>query len=758
MAGLLDLQRRAVSDNDYPTRQVVLDVWERSAARVKNSRGVIALCRAVRRNEMVVTPPASWIAENPEAAIWCVPTLSERRTLDENMVATISGNEPPYAVRTPIASTDTGDEDADKLEVWANAVRDAKIPVATFEGLVVECGEFATLTVPNPASFMRQPSYQEDYDEDGEDGQPVRKRRPKAEYDRDAAGAPLRRRDGESAEQFAERRAQTRHEQKSYAAWSDEYLSWLATHMPLSVRAVNPLDCAPVVVQSSGADPYEVRGLVIRTLYDADDLLGLGFNWLGSDQPDHGMSRGKSAPPETGRRKRGADAVPALIPRAWGTDAVWGEGDQIYLYELYWMTPRGHAIGAFTVGGVETWMGEMPTDGPSMDRSVAVIDFTEEYALPVGEPLWSYHWGIQTQDDIDYRSRPWLAHFLADIANIESLRLALICETWEESFTGHYLKPDKELNSEAWMQKSGQFRQFKKPRPGRVEVFPGEVVPWRQTQAGRDAWTYLQYLHEQLRRNTPSAEQSGGESSGSGHKLVVQHSLLLTSKAQMRRAVLDACEFVLSRILMLAVALATKVPRDERLPWLPVMVTDEEMLPNGDIRERSEIVQLRERWVGTNYHLKFVYPEEGNLAEVAQAMDAADRGFGTDEDVYRAQGKRSTVRERVRIANYQWIMKNPVGQAELQMRAAKRRGDKLRQQLMQAVLAGKSAPDGTPMATVDPAMGGTAPGLPPAPGPGMGPASQLPNTAEASLNATVAGQVGQAVRSRDAMATAAIGG
>jgi hypothetical protein len=755
---MLDSTRDPISET-LITRKQALSFWDHAAQRVAPSRGVMVTCRAVRRNEVVVTPPLDWIRQNPEAAAWCVPTLAERRTLDENMVSTVAGNELPYFTRTPLDSNDTGEKDADNLETYAEAVAEQKIPYDQLHGHVVENGEFGWVVVPDTAALAAPPSYEEDTAAEGDDRP---KKQPRSVYDRGNDGKPITRKKDESDKDYAKRRSEV----QSKGAYDEAYLAWLAERYPVSVRIVNPLDCAPVVIQSSGADPYEIRGLAIRTLYDADDLLDMGFNWIGADQKDKGASRGKKLPAVKKER-----LGPALIPRAWGTETCWGEGEQIYLHELYWMTPRGHAIGAFTVGGVGTYFGEPPKDEhgkldvTGMEDSVAIIDFTEDYGLPPFETLWGYEWGLHTQDDIAYRSRPWLAHFLSDIVNIESLRMALLCDVWEETFTGHYLKPDKDLPSESWLQTrpntAPQLRVQRRPKSGEVLTYPGEIFPFKAASDRKAAWTYLEYLHNELKQNTPSSEQSGGPSDASGHSLVVQHSLLITSKGQMRRAVLRAAEGILSRMLLICCAVATvgvkgKDGKRQTLPWLPIPVTNEAILPNGDVRDRIEVIQPQERWIGQNYHLKAQYPEEGNLADIEQAMSAAERGFGSDEDVYRAQGKRSTIRERIKIANYQWIMRNPAGQLELQTRAAKIRGDKMRQQILQAVQQGVASPGGTPMAAVGGQGAPPAPGMS-GPGPQNGGPTQLSNPAQDSLNGAISGAVGSASASRDAMAQAQIG-
>lgn len=74
-------------------------------------------------------------------------------------------------------------------------------------------------------------------------------------------------------------------------------------------------------------------------------------------------------------------------------------------------------------------------------------------------------------------------------------------------------------------------------------------------------------------------------------------------------------------------------------------------------------------------------------------------GFSTDEDVFKARGIKSTLVERAKIANYKWLQ-TPEGQTELQMRAAKYRGDLEREKLLTLVRAQKMSPGGTPMAAV----------------------------------------------------------
>lgn len=718
------------------TRGQILDSWKARTGAFRNSRGMIALCRDVRRGTLTVTPDPSWVQANRAAAATCLSVLPERWEIEDAWIAQIGGGDRgPYFTRTPLSGTDQGQDDADQFEIWANALAAKIIPREAIVVSTVQAAQDAVIVVPSTEAMLACPEYEEEVEEDG-----TKRKQPKRKYDRDRYGKPTLDKG-------------KRDEGKSKDAWSKEYLGWLASHPPVAVRLVHPLDCVPDLVPSYGARPYACNGLTIRTLYDVDRLVELGFNWQGMEDADKGRSRSNKG--------RG----PMLLPRAWGSEqeSAWGHDGQVYLYERWTMLPgtdgRPHVVCAYTVGGAGTWSGDLTADADPAE-SAYVIDFTEQYGIR--EPLWDYFQAFHGADDPDWMSPPMLWRYVQLILGIEEVETSIAVATRENAYTGYVIKPDASLGKESFMHRiTGMLRRFKKPAPGEAEVMPGDVKPFSAAQVGADAWRMAEMRKSALAMHAPNPALSGsGEGDPSGHSLVVGTKLSERTKRQARRSILDRYEFILSRAIMICLALMHELPGSEAakddpgLPPIPVWKREEDVLDDGTVESHSDTLQLNPRWVGRDYHLDAHWPEESNPLAVAQAMDKADRGYGTDEDVFEAEGKRSVTAERIKIAVFR-SMRTPEGQAELDLRAAKYRGDKERAQRLELVLAQKASPGGSPLAAL-----GAPPqqmGLPPG-NPGLSPASNAPDPANAALDAVVGGAMGASAQANDARALAQIGG
>jgi hypothetical protein len=217
-------------------------------------------------------------------------------------------------------------------------------------------------------------------------------------------------------------------------------------------------------------------------------------------------------------------------------------------------------------------------------------------------------------------------------------------------------------------------------------------------------------------------------------------------KRQIKQGILDCGTSIVYRKLMIAGTFLQPSSKLKKAIEWPVFVRREEVLPTGEARRRFEVLPLKERWVGDNYWLEASFPKEGNLADIKLAMELAAAGFGTDEDVFEARGKKSTLIERARIANYQWL-RSPEGQLALQERSARYRGDVEKLKMLELVRQARMSPGGTPTAAIE---GGGAPG-------GMPGQTPLPSPADAQLQGIYQGELGTAARTNDARAQMAMG-
>jgi hypothetical protein len=701
---------------EHATHKDILALWDHGAARLAPSRRRIVLCRAIRRGLMSVKIPPLWLQANGIESGWLESAVPERWLLDLNLSNTLGEQEISYE-RTPLGTTDTAHEDADNLEAWVNSVeRDPRggTDHDAMVGLAIQDGEWASLVLPTVADMRKPPSYMDE--QTAKNG--TRVLTPKARYHRDSQQRPP-----------DHPKYGGRSERHSRAAYDDAYEAWMARNHPWTTRLVSATDCVPIMTRGMGRSRWACTGLIIRTLYDVEDLIDRDWQW-------QDMHKGE------------------LIPREHGTDSNYGDGGRVYVYEWYTTTKSGKPFIAYCVGGNETWWTE---DGGKKERA-AVIDLDGTYGID--EPVWDYHYGLHFEDDPAYRGMPYLWPEVPTLLNLEALRTAINGAAWSNSFTGHVVRPDPNVPPSAYLDGGGQFRPQTAPRPGELKPAYGEVAPFQQAHVGEDAYKSLAMMKQDLASSTPDAGQTGGDTGDkSGHALVVGQSLLSASKRQIKQGILGCGTSIVYRKLMIADTFHRERPGERQIDW-PVFIRKEEIVPTGEAKTHYTTLGLKERWLSGNYWMEASFPEQGNLAEIALARDLALAGFATDEDVFKARGIKSAIIERAKIANYKWL-NSPEGQMELQLRAAQYRGDLQKQKLLAAVAAQKASPGGTPMAAAGAGGGQSAPPAPTGagqPGPGRPGSTTLPNTAEASLNGSVQGQMGIAARTNDAQAQMQIGG
>lgn len=698
------------------THEQVRDLVERAFLRVKPSRLKILTCQNVSRGLTKYDVPLDWFTdqkEKDELSQWLTHVMPERINLPLNLTNTMSKIDPKLT-RTPLGSTETAKTDADDFEAWANSDAKNGIPRDAIRGRLIQDGEVGLIVQPRMSGFETTPEYMESYEKNG-----TTLKRGKKVYDRDEDDKPP-----ESKEYKG------RNEGKSRKAWEEHRARHLAEPENSSsiTRLIPALDCAPIMVRGTGARAWECRALVVRSLLDEEELIEQGYEWEGM-----------------GNR--------LLIPREFGVNNPYGQGGQIYLYEVWAMMkkmvggrPKMVPTVTYCVGGTETIKHDNGHD------KAPTIDFHEKYGLD--KPLWHYVYGLHLEEDPAYRGIPFLWPLVPTMLNHEGLMTAIQAAERDNAFAGHVTVPDEKMPKESWLQgtmNNVKLRIFRKPKPGTIAVQVGPVEPFKKQSVGEGAYRTLDLLRQTLIMNTPDDAQYGGGQGGSqsGHQLVVGHELLTTAKRQIRQGEGDALEWAEGRRVMIACALKERDNLDSY-----VFLEDEETMPDGKTNKITAAVPLNERWVSGNYKLTAEFPQEGALADISLAMDLSDRGYGTDEDVDKARGIDNTILQRVKRANYQWI-KSPEGAMELQARAAQYRGDAAKQKLLALINAGRSTQNGIPSVALEDggsAPAGAAPGTPPVPG---GP-TNVGNPVESSMNAAIAGAVGQGPAANDAAAVSQI--
>lgn len=649
-----------------------MDFFLRNADRVKNRSQRILECRQMRRGLLRVPLPPDWAKDNPTAREWASVCLPEHKLLDLNL-ENVLGERQPQLHRVPLGTTEQAIEDGDQLETWGQSAFDSSVDLDEVVGILVESSELPVIVMPTRAGPEEIPEYTRKRDAgETKTGEKLSVVEPDPMYDRDEKGK------AKGSKQYSGKRD----EKKSKEAWEEARLRWLAENPLWYVRLLDPLNVAPLFVRGKRDEGWIAEGLAVRTLYDKEELLAQGFKW---------QSMGESV----------------LIPRDFDAGRTYGNGGQIYLYEIFVMVPDKERPGCkkpvivYSVGGEDTW--ETTADG---HERAAIIDCKKEYGLC--ERFWSYFWGMHTQDSPDWRGVPFIEPLLQTLKNQSMMRATILAASYNTSFTGHFEEVDSSLPRETILEGFQKGKSTRIPKTGEVLKALGPVRPAQQATVGADAYRMLEMDREDLAMNTPDQATTGGGDAAarSGHSLVVGEKLLRSGKRQIGLGVLRFAEFVTEQILRISCA-AMKGAGSAPPIDVPVFVTVEEQLDDGSVNERTSVLKLEERWVGGQYRLRAEFPEEANVVEIDLMRSLAKDGFATDEDVDKARGLKNTVYQQVKRAIYRWRM-SPQGQMEIDMRAAQYQGNQARMQLLKLVAAGQSTPGGGPTAAIDPNVPGTA--------------------------------------------------
>lgn len=631
------------------TATAVMTLFDRTAKRFKFSRQRIRLSQSVRRNIETVFADAAWVKKYGEdAAEWIEPALPERKTLTRNLTNALAEAE-PFIVRRALGDTDTDKDDAEQLEQWMNAGMQVLYDHAAVIGKGVEDSEFLTLVMPEPASLLGCPQYME---HDGKGGRSVKK-----QYGPDLKGRKKHRK---------------------------EMLRYLADHPPIVVRQVSALDCAPLLIHGKRGNRFECVGVVIRTLYDAEDLASKGYEW--------DKLTGESL----------------LIPRAFDTGNTYGRDGQVYLYEAFLMgepemgddgVPHARPFAVYCVGGMPT-RHDRSVSADDKD-SVVIVDLYDEYGIDY--PLWHYDWALHTEDDDpDFRGLPFMDPLIPSLLNVETLLLAHNAQTYENAFSGHVVELPPGESAEQWME-GGHMVTIQKPNTGEIVPVPGPIRPFVGAPTGDDARYLEEFYMGAMNANTPDEAQqgNGGGQAGSGRQLVVERGLFQTAHRQVPECGLRVARFVAMTVLKLACGLARGEWKGMKAGVNLAFEVNVEAIPGASDREGGELVELNERWVGDNYDLKATYPSRGNLAEVGQISELYDKGQATWDDLMEARGKANPMAERIKsMLDKYW--ESEQGQAELLEYALEQSGRVEQAAKMKAQREQRMTEGGTPTAALAP--------------------------------------------------------
>lgn len=695
------------------------------------SRYRIQLAQGIRRKTTVVTLRKSWVQRHPDAADWVVKVLPERRTLERDLIAG-AGSVEPVISRVAMGDLDRDSDYAEACENYLETWKRENVPHQTHVEKAAEDGEFGVTVVPTSVDMdgcedfydrldqrawdalddEQKAEYQPDQDKPGRytrmgaDG----KRAYNPKFDRDAKGKPKQ----PYAKDFK------RDDDKSKEAHDKAVQRYLLKQEQggVTCRVIPALDCAPYLTRGTKRERWKPIAICEKTLYYPEELIQAGYNC-----------------PLLG------DA--ALIPQGHDPTRSTGQNGMFYLYTIY-LLHRGEdrierTIIIRSVAGRPTSYRDPRKGEENLAGGVTLTDLYEQFGL-VGR-YFAYFGGMHTSDDDpDFYWEPALWPVYETMLGIEGMITMVNAATAVNATGGHFHKPDAALvggdgvDPDAFIESAtGELRKPVIPESGEIETVTGDVFPAQLATVTSDAWRVIANELQSLRDNMSLRPPT--DAGASGHAMVVGETLGQMMQRHIREGALDATKFCVESALKIFHALSLTYG----VNW-PIQTTKERPV-GSELRSQADVLEFNPEWVGDGeYSVGCTYPEEGNLAKVEQAASMAERGFGSPEDIWAAEGKSDPETEWAKVLK--WKIRNHPAYVEAQVtRLAKRQGNRLMLQVQKLQSQGQMTQQGAP---------GFESGIPASAlrGPGGG----GPTTAQQSRAGAISGEVGTAARTADAEA------
>lgn len=689
------------------TAQQVANLWQRTESRFPQSRRRILFCRDLQRGAIGVTLPKTYLGTGKDAeALAQVLVVSHplKKTLPIQKTAKLTKKFAACTLRrNPIGESDAAKKQATDFETWVNAVSDELLDRGGVIGRLVQQAEFGLFFLPSPADWEQSPDYLETVNG---------KEQVRGRYQRDSRGHGPTDSSYSGSDSGASRRA--------HKSETDDYL---ARRLPFRVRVESPLNCLPILARGSSKDPWRTIGMVVRTLYEREELIRQNFLWPSMSNT-------------------------ALIPVGHDSNnpSPYGAYGQVYLYEAWMIDENGDPYIVYSCGAESTTMKMSQDTGRVAD---AVIDLRKEYGLR--RLPCRYIWGNHLEDDSpDERGVPLMDPIAGAILNVEGYLTHEMVYAKRTAFPGFGVEVNPDLPAAAFLDAAGGLKPIDIPSDGGVTLLPGKIMPLMTPRTGDGGRYVTQQLLGQIMQSTPDESVMGGGGGESGHQDVIQNEYFEAAEEMTLEGARQALEFVGECAAELACSAARGEWRvlDGEGVNIPVYA-NVEIIPGNDTAKGGPLRQLsefKEQWIGhNNYDLTAYYPQEGNLAEVAQLAELRTQGLATFDDVMEARGKTSPEVERAKIDADRWLA-SPEGQMYLSQRFAAYRGDLEAAEKARLQLEGRlSQPD--PQSGVQP--------LPTAalaqPGQAMTGTAQ-PNIAQSQLAGIVSGQMQSGPIQADAQA------
>lgn len=645
------------------------------AMQPRNDR--IETTRDMRRGTLIVGVNKKWTSRFREAAPFVQSVLPERRTLERSVKANVGAVTPEIA-RSATGDTSDDDTNAEWAEFYLNELRKRRFPAKQCFGKGTEDGEYAFAVIPDAATMDGQPLYADTItaarykalkpaerkqytpygvnrtgDEprryvklDGawSDGSPREGRNP--EYDRDASG---RRRDDKfyarDPKPGEKRPTFKRDEDKSAAAFDEAQRRYRAAHLPVTSLVLPALDVAPLLVRSKDGEHWTPKAMVTRQLLAVEEAVAAGYRWAGM-----------------------GDRL--LLPAGYDKSRMSGQRGMFYLYQMYMEEydddGRCHPLILSTVMGIN---GNTKADDASQSN-VDVLDLYDEWGIDI--PLWDYCGGMSlSDDDPAFAYEPWLFPFVNRILKIEGVETLTDMAMWENGNTGYVNEINPAFSDDVLLDSANNLRVPKIPDPGEIESSTGTTRPFAEQRVNPDFRYREQALRDSLREQTIAEQQGGGGESG--HQLVVQHTLSVVAKDDIRAGVLRACKLFARGAARILDALA-----ERGINW-PIETSDDRPIGSKTVSKGSLIEWDRE-WLGGSYEFEVEYPSEANPVEVSLAMEAWQKRAGSWEDLQKARGKSDAQSERLKVAEDEF-WESDYGKALRQLAVAEYRRDQKAQKI-----------------------------------------------------------------------------
>lgn len=704
----------------------IITQWDTITRRFTQSRMRGLACHNLRHNLSVPSVPSTWGTQADRDEI--VACLPERQLIEQGIINDLSEYWPVYRRQAIGQPTPTKTRQAGSLERWLEGCGDEQMDRDLIWLKSGEDGEFAYILLPDLADYHRVPSYSDsiddaDYRELAKDAQTgwhyssesKKWKRPKKQYWRDGHNNPTQ--------------ANTKRSERKTREAYDHEINTLGKRLPWVERVVSMYDCAPNLVRGRGKNRYEVKSLIVRTLYDVDDLERDGWQWAGQ--------KNKS-----------------LIPRGFSRSNNRGANSQVYLYEYYFTdmvetedpeSPgstyiQPHPCVAYTIAGKGTSMEGAPTDD-----EVALIDLYDEFGLdelPVG-----YFYGMRTgADDPDFIGRPLLWPLLATVTNLEKIVTAKNAYDFDGGFPGYVmpLTNDMSETQKAALMDGAEFKPFERPEAGQIEPMPLPVVPFQAAQSTVGVAENIAFHSDRLQRNKPQQEPGERSKSASGHSMMVAEDLEQQAHRQLQECVRQVHEFAGRQRIKFACAFKRMFGVD-----IPVEANLEHSSTASPADgEARGLLEFDAKWVGEVYKITSEFPKIGNLAEAQQYAQFYLDGLVLWEEFREKLGDTDPANSWVkkRVEDY---LKSPAGMLRTDQEVARIMNDQEEVARLQAELDGLIGPDGVPPGAVAPEFadgGASMPGV------------DVPNIAASVEGSIIGGQMGQASQVADATAMAAVPG